>query len=72
MKTIDQFNAKGESGRVYTITVSTDSIDVSTHDDPSSSLPGMKSAKTDEGYHVNNLGNNKYLIVEIGEVVERI
>lgn len=72
MAIIDQFEAISEDGRIYTIIVNESVIDVSTHDDPKSSILGMKTAMTSEGYHVNNRGNNKFEIVETGDIVQRV
>lgn len=72
MPVIDQFEAISENGRIYTIIVNEGVIDVSTHDGPNETIPGMKSARTLEGFTVTKHKNDKFLIIETGDIVQRI
>ncbi|MEW6651025.1 MAG: hypothetical protein AB1453_12665 [Chloroflexota bacterium] len=61
-----RFVATDDKGQDYAIEIYVDIIDASTHDDPNSTVEGLKSLQTDDGLHVNRISKGEYLIVQTG------
>ena len=70
-KEIDRFNAKADSGKMYTITIYQEYIPAGTLDSPHDMIEGPKSVFTSSGDRVNRIDSETYQIVQTGEIVYR-
>jgi len=69
---VDRFVAEAEDKHLYTIIV-TQKIGVSRSlDGKMFRTPGIKSARTSEGYSVNYIDENTYKIVDLNLVVKKV
>lgn len=67
----DRFHIKAENGSLHNIIETTAFLHVNTFDG-SHVVPSLKSLHTDNGFHVNFDGHQKYTIVELGLCGERV
>ena len=61
----DQFQIKAENGSLYNIVETTSFLHTNTHSG-NHVIPSLKELRTDNGFHVNFDGDQKYTIVELG------
>ena len=69
---IERFQAKSPQGTLYTIIVYQDFIISHAMNRPDEEIPTLKHATTPQGWHVNYIDDNTYLIVETRVQVTRI
>ena len=63
------FTANDEQGNEYQIEEYTELLDVRTMGNVHARVHGMKTLKTQNGQHINNLGQGKYEIVASGIIL---
>ena len=63
------FDAISTSGRIYTLHVYVDQIDLSGFGAPGATLPGGATLKTSEGQTCNYVEKGRYQIVMTGEIL---
>ena len=71
-KIINQFQAKTEDGKIYTIVVLRDYIVGYNPKNPDAEYPGKTEYRTDDNYHVDPINYYKFRIVETDDIVRRI
>lgn len=69
---VDRFDASSDDGRIFTIVVYQDFIISHSHDGAISRIPGLKTAKTTDGYYANYKDDNTFHIVELDLIVTKI
>jgi len=60
------FEIQTDDGRRVRVNVTQETLEVGDRDDPHVELPGMMELRTDEGYAVNDRGDDTYEIVQVG------
>ena len=64
-----EFKARTVDGKTVIIYEFTEYLDAGTFENPNKKIEGLKSYCTFDGNHVNSLSENKYEIVETGQIV---
>lgn len=72
MKEIGRFIAETDTGKEYEIIQYQEYIDASSHDNPNVKIPGLKSMRTANGFHVNFINPQTFKIVETNEIVKKV
>jgi len=71
-KLIEQFIAKGDSGRKYTVLCYQKQIPAGSHDDQNAAIPGLKRLVTSDGKDLNYQDEKTFTLVQTGEIIRRI
>lgn len=69
-KETDRFELKTTEGTLFTAIETTTFLHADSHSG-STTIPGLKELRTEEGYHINFDGKGKYTILELGQKAER-
>ena len=69
---VEEFKARAEDGRTFTIFKYQPHVPAHTLDDPDDTIPGLPYLQTAAGRTVNRCGNGTYEIVGLGLKVRKI
>ena len=68
---VEEFQAVGDDGKSYEISVYQEFIDTSIMRNPNKRIPGMQEMTLGDGGHVNWIDENTFQIVSSGQIVRR-
>ena len=69
---VDRFNAKSDSGKVYTLITYQDFLPAQSKEDPVGQAAGPKSLLTSTGFRVKIINPQTFEIIATGETLHRI